>query len=157
MTVKDPLLAADVPVRTRASAYPEPFASRMAGRRKQVLGDRFGLTHFGVNRTTLAPGAVSAVRHWHSVQDEFVYVLAGRPTLITDAGETPLAPGMCVGFKGGDPDGHQLVNRTGEDVVFLEVGDRLAGDAGFYPDDDLCARQDADGTWRFEHKDGTPY
>ena len=157
MTSPGPVLASDVPLRAQASAYPEPFASRMAGRRKQVLGDRFGLTNFGVNRATLAPGATSALRHWHAVQDEFVYVLSGHPTLITDAGETRLEPGMCVGFKGGVANGHHLINRTDEDAVYLEVGDRLPGDAGFYPDDDLNARKDAGGTWRFEHKDGRPY
>lgn len=157
MTATGPVLASDVPTRARTSAYPEPFASRMAGRSKQALGDRFGLTNFGVNRTTLAPGATSALRHWHSVQDEFVYVLSGHPTLVTDEGETRLAPGICVGFKGGQANGHHLVNRTSEDAIYLEVGDRLPGDASFYPDDDLNARKDADGTWRFEHKDGTPY
>jgi uncharacterized cupin superfamily protein len=129
----------------------------MTGRSKQALGDRFGLTNFGVNRTTLAPGATSALRHWHSVQDEFVYILSGCAILVTDAGETRLEPGMCVGFKGGEPDGHHLLNRSDENVVYLEVGDRLPGDAGFYPDDDLSARKAGDGTWRFEHKDGTPY
>jgi uncharacterized cupin superfamily protein len=129
----------------------------VAGRHKQALGDLFGLTHFGVNRTTLEPGATSALRHWHSVQDEFVYILSGCPILVTEAGQTRLEPGMCVGFKGGEPDGHQLLNRSNEDVVYLEIGDRLPGDAGFYPDDDLRARKDGDGAWRFEHKDGTPY
>lgn len=157
MPTPGPVRAADVPVRFKPSAYPEPFASRVAGRRKQALGDLFGLVNFGVNRTTLAPGAISAVRHWHSLQDEFVYVLSGCATLITDAGETRLEAGMCVGFKGGEPNGHQLVNRTAEDVVYLEVGDRLPGDAGFYPDDDLRAVKGDDGAWRFEHKDGTPY
>ena len=157
MTLPRPLVAAEVPVRSRASAYPEPFASRMSGRRKQALGDRFGITHFGVNRTTLAPGATSALRHWHAVQDEFVYVLEGNPILVTNDGETPLAPGMCVGFKGGAQDAHHLINRTDRDAVYLEVGDRLPGDAAVYPDDDLRAVQADDGTWRFEHKDGTPY
>jgi uncharacterized cupin superfamily protein len=152
-----PIRAAEVPARSKPSAYPEPFASRVAGRHKQALGDLFGLTHFGVNRTTLKPGATSALRHWHSVQDEFVYILSGCAILVTDTGETRLEPGMCVGFKGGDPDGHQLLNRSDEDVVYLEVGDRLPGDAGFYPDDDLRARKGGDGAWRFEHKDGTPY
>lgn len=157
MSAPGPVRAADVPVRSKPSVYPEPFASRVAGRRKQALGDLFGLGSFGVNRTTLAPGAISALRHWHSLQDEFVYVLSGCATLITDAGETRLEAGMCVGFKGGEPNGHQLVNRTAEDVVYLEVGDRLPGDAGFYPDDDLRAVKGDDGAWRFEHKDGTPY
>src|SRR3954451_6794686 len=122
------ILASDAPVRSKPSNYPEPFASRMAGREKRPLGDVFGLANFGVNLTRLAPGGISALRHAHSKQDEFIYVLAGRPTLVTDVGETPLAPGMCAGFKSGSGDAHHLVNRTGEDVVYLEVGDRSKGD-----------------------------
>src|SRR5881227_3142170 len=93
--------AADAPVRTKPSNYPEPFASRVAGREKRPLGDLFGLTNFGVNLTRMAPGAMSALRHAHTRQDEFVYVLEGEPTLVTDAGETQLRPGMCAGFKAG--------------------------------------------------------
>src|SRR5437870_7517257 len=91
--------AAEAPLRIKPTNYPEPFASRMAGREKRPLGDLFGLTNFGVNLTRLAPGAVSALRHAHSRQDEFVYVLAGQPTLVTDVGDLPLQPGMCAGFK----------------------------------------------------------
>jgi uncharacterized cupin superfamily protein len=150
------IIAAQAPARSKPSNYPEPFASRMAGRVKQPLGDLFGLANFGVNLTRLAPGAVSALRHAHTLQDEFVYVLEGHPTLVTDAGDTPLHPGMCAGFRAGTGDGHQLVNRTGEEVVYLEVGDRTPGDTGSYPDDDLQAVS-VDGQWRFTHKDGTPY
>ncbi|MBV6418532.1 MAG: hypothetical protein CMLOHMNK_03406 [Steroidobacteraceae bacterium] len=157
MTRKSPVAASGIPPRTKPSNYPEPFASRVAGRRKQALGDFFGLQNFGVNLTTLKPGAMSALRHWHSVQDEFVYVLSGHPTLVTDTGATTLDPGMCVGFKGGIPDGHHLVNRSTEDVVYLEIGDRLPGDSGSYPDDDLQAVMGADGKWQFRHKDGSPY
>ena len=156
MSKREPLVAADVPPRAKTSNMPEPFASRVAGRQKQALGDVFGLKSFGVNRTTLKPGAMSALRHWHSVQDEFVYILSGRPTLVTDAGETELRPGMCMGFKGGDPDGHHLVNRSSEEVIYLEIGDRLPGDAGAYPDDDLKAVM-VDGKWQFQRKDGSPY
>ncbi len=151
------ILAAQAAPRTKPTNYPEPFASRMRGREKRPLGDLFDLTNFGVNLTRLAPGAISALRHAHSKQDEFVYILEGRPTLVTDAGETALAPGMCAGFKAGTGDGHHLVNRGAEDVVYLEVGDRTAGDQGTYPDDDLKAVLGADGKWRFAHKDGTPY
>ena len=128
----------------------------MARRTKHPLGDVFGLANFGVNLTRLAPGGVSALRHAHSRQDEFVYILAGRPTLHTDEGRTLLLPGMCAGFKAGSGNGHHLVNDTDEDVVYLEVGDRTPGDEGTYPDDDLSARL-VDGAWRFTHKDGTPY
>ena len=157
MTKPYPMIAADVPPRTTPSLYPAPFAARVAGRQKQALGDAFGLKNFGVNRTTLKPGAMSALRHWHTVQDEFIYILSGRPTLITDTGETELQPGMCMGFRGGDPDGHHLVNRSSEDVVYLEIGDRLPGDSGSYPDDDLKAVMGADGKWQMLHKDGSPY
>jgi len=128
----------------------------MSGRQKHPLGDLFGLTNFGVNLTRLAPGAVSALRHAHTVQDEFVYILKGRPTLHTDEGHTLLAPGMCAGFKAGTGNGHCLINNTDEEIVYLEVGDRTLGDEGMYPDDDLRA-QLVNGTWAFTHKDGTPY
>lgn len=150
------LHAADAPARARPSSYPEPFAARMAGREKRPLGDPFGLEHFGVNRTRLAPGSVSALRHAHSRQDELVYVLAGRPTLYTDAGPTRLAPGMCAGFRAGTGDAHHLVNETAEDAVVLEIGDRAPGDEVAYPDDDLQAVS-VEGQWVFARKDGTPY
>lgn len=150
------LNATSAPLRKQASIYPEPFAAQMAGRQKQPLGDLFGLTQFGVNLTRLAPQARSALRHCHSRQDEFIYILQGRPTLLTDAGRTPLAPGMCAGFKAGSGDGHCLINETTEDVLYLEVGDRTPGDEAFYPDDDLKAKL-LDGRWRFFHKDDTPY
>jgi uncharacterized cupin superfamily protein len=150
------VIASEVPARTKPSVYPEPFASRMAGREKRPLGDLFGLTNFGVNLTRLAPNAVSALRHAHTKQDEFVYVLQGRPTLHTDEGRTQLCPGMCAGFKAGTGNGHRLVNETTEEVVYLEVGDRTPGDEGSYPDDDLKALL-FEGTWRFVHKDGSPY
>ncbi len=149
--------ALDVPPRARASNYPEPFASRMAGRQKRALGDHFGLTHFGVNLTRLLPGAMSALRHAHSAQDEFVYVLQGRATLVTDRGEVELLPGMCAGFRAGSGQAHHLVNRSSDDVLYLEVGDRTPGDSAVYPDDDIQANTDASGRWRFTHKDGTPY
>lgn len=150
------LVAADAAPRARSTVYPEPFASRMSGRRKHPLGDLFGLANFGVNLTRLTPGAVSALRHAHSRQDEFIYVLEGRPTLHTDEGRTPLAPGMCAGFKAGTGNAHRLVNETDGDVVILEVGDRSAGDEGTYPDDDITALL-VEGQWTFAHKDGTPY
>ncbi|MHB1587382.1 MAG: cupin domain-containing protein [Acidiferrobacteraceae bacterium] len=150
------LIAEAAPARRTPSIYPEPFASRMIGREKKPLGEAFGLSRFGVNRTRLAPGALSALRHAHAVQDEFIYILEGHPVLVTEAGETPLHPGMCAGFKAGTGDAHQRVNRSKEDVVYLEVGDRTAGDVTTYPDDDLQAVL-IDGHWQFTHKDGTPY
>ena len=150
------MMAAQAASRTTLTSYPEPFASRMAGREKRPLGDFFGLTNFGVNLTRLLPSAASALRHAHSRQDEFVFVLSGKPTLISDAGETDLLPGVCAGFKAGSGDAHMLENRTNEEVVYLEIGDRTAGDAAAYPDDDLQAVL-IDGRWKFLHKDGNPY
>ena len=138
------------------SGYPEPFKSRVAARRKQRLGDALGLKHFGVNLTTIPPGAASALRHWHSHEDEFIYIVSGELVLVTNDGEQRLTPGMCAGFPAGKPDGHCLVNRTGKDAVYLEVGDRRPDDAVTYPDDDIAGRATPQGR-RFTRKDGTPY
>ncbi|HYM17800.1 MAG TPA: cupin domain-containing protein [Micropepsaceae bacterium] len=152
------IVASEANERARKSIYPEIFSNRVGGRIKRPLGDLFGLTVFGVNLTTLKPGAMSALRHAHTKQDEFVYIVKGYPTLITDRGETALKPGMCAGFKAATGDGHHLVNRTKDDAVYLEIGDRTAGDSASYPDDDLVTIKSADGTSRvFVHKDGTPY
>lgn len=150
------IVASEVPPRIKPSNYPEPFASRVQGRVKRTLGDRFGLANFGVNLTQLAPGAVSALRHAHSKQDEFIYILEGSPTLHTDAGRTQLSPGMCAGFKAGTGNGHHLINETEQLVVYLEVGDRTPGDTASYPDDDLKAAM-VDGKWQFTRKNGAPY
>jgi uncharacterized cupin superfamily protein len=150
------VVAAQASARKKPSNYPEPFASRMAGREKRPLGDLFGLTQFGVNLTRLAPGAVSSLRHAHTKQDEFVYVLRGNPTLVTDEGATRLAPGMCTGFRAGTGNAHHLVNETSDVVEYLEIGDRTPGDAASYPDDDLKAEL-VNGEWTFSRKDGRPY
>lgn len=148
--------AESVPPLARRSVYPEPFATRMAGRTKRRLGDVFGLQNFGVNHTVLAPGASSALRHAHARQDEFIYILSGTPTLYTDAGATVLQPGMCAGFAAGTGNAHRVVNESAHEVVYLEVGDRSQGDCVTYPDDDLAAAF-VDGSWVFTHRDGTPY
>lgn len=125
----------------------------MVGREKHPLRDVFGLSSFGVNLTQLAPNAVSALRHAHSRQDEFIYILSGHPTLETDEGQTPLAPGVCAGFKAGTDNAHCLLNHTAEPVVYLEVGNRTPGDESSYPDDDLKAGL-VEGRWQFACKDG---
>ncbi|MEL6752133.1 MAG: cupin domain-containing protein [Pseudomonadota bacterium] len=150
-----PKKATDVEPRGKKSNYPEPFASMMAGRVKRQLGDAFGLKNFGVNLTTLEPGAVSALLHVHSVQDEFVYILDGTATLVLESGEHELGPGDCMGFPA-NGEGHQLANRSNAPVTYLEIGDRLPGDSGSYPKDDLVATM-TDKGWAFTHKDGTPY
>ena len=153
----EPTTAIDVPVSTRKSIYPPPFASRVEGRVKRRLGDHFGLANFGVNLTELAPGAVSALLHHHTKQDEFIYIVAGTPTLVLDDKEYALRAGDCCGFKAGSGVGHQLVNRSREPVLYLEVGDRTAGDYAEYPKDDLAFTQLPDGAWILTHKDGVPY
>ena len=152
-----PIVAAEAAPRAKASNYPEPFASRVATRVKRPLGDVFGLTNFGVNLTRMPPGSISALRHAHTRQDELVYVLEGEATLVTDDGEATLSPGMCVGFKAGSGDAHHLANKGAVDVVYLEIGDRTAGDEVVYPDDDIQAVLGPDNKWRFVHKDGSPY
>ncbi|PSJ40511.1 cupin domain-containing protein [Allosphingosinicella deserti] len=146
--------ALDIPP-TQGSHYPEPFAARVKGRIKRRLGDAFGLANIGINLVTLGPGSASSVHHRHSVQDEFVYVLSGEIVLVDDGGEQLLHPGMCVGFPAGGT-AHHLVNRSAAEACYLEVGDRLPGDSGIYPDDDLEAVRTDQG-WLFRHKNGDPY
>lgn len=156
---KPPPLAVEataVPSRTGAQLVPEPFATMLSRRVKHALGDHFGLKAFGVNLMRVAAGDTSALHHHHTVQDEFVYVLEGHPTLVTDAGEVALSPGMCAGFPANGP-AHHLENRTDREVVVLEVGDRASGDQVFYPADDLMLVLGPDGRRRFVHRDGTPY
>jgi uncharacterized cupin superfamily protein len=128
----------------------------LSRRVKHALGDHFGLKAFGVNLTRLPAGDVSALHHRHSLQDEFVYVLEGHPTLVTGGREVELSPGMCAGFAANGP-AHHLENRTERDVVVLEAGDRAPGDEVVYPLDDLLLVSGPDGKRRFTHKDGTPY
>lgn len=151
-----PALDAGEVAAVTGSSYPEPFKSRVSARRKQRLGDAFGLKNFGVNLTTLPPGSVSALRHWHSHEDEFIYVVSGDLVLVTNGGEQRLTPGMCAGFPAGKADGHCLANRSGGDAVYFEVGDRRPEDAVTYPDDDIAGRATPQGR-KFTKKDGTPY
>jgi uncharacterized cupin superfamily protein len=149
----DPLT---VPER-RGSRYPtEAFRALVAGRAKRALGDTLGLHTFGVNLVRLDPGAHSSLRHWHLRQDEFVWILEGEITLVTDDGEQTLGPGMCAGFAAGTPNGHHLVNRTSAPAVYLEVGDRLPGDGANYPGLDLRVRT-TQGGHQYQHADGRPY
>jgi uncharacterized cupin superfamily protein len=143
--------AADAPPRA-GSNYPPEFAVRVAGRRKQALGDLFGIGSFGVNRTTLAPGSQSSIKHRHIVQDEFVYVLSGEVVLAHDQGEIVLTAGMCAGFPHGGT-AHHLINRSQAEAVYLEIGDRQPDDGAEYPDDDLRAERTESG-WRFSRKNG---
>ncbi|NUN63751.1 cupin domain-containing protein [Pseudanabaena biceps] len=144
-----------VPSRT-GSNYPDRFKPVVAGREKKRLGEAAGLKNFGVNLTTLSPKSQSALRHWHTKQDEFIYVLSGELTLITDEGETVLQAGQAAGFRAGEANGHCLYNHTEAIATYLEIGDRTPNDGATYPDDDLIAQATEQG-WQFTHKDGTPY
>jgi uncharacterized cupin superfamily protein len=150
------ITASEAPARPPVSGFPPEFTTQLANREKRPLGEVFGLANFGVNLTRLAPGAASSLRHAHSRQDEFIYVLEGHPVLQTDAGETPLSPGMCAGFPAGTGDAHRLVNPTARDVLVLEVGDRTPLDRVTYPDHDLAGEADAAGRFHYRRKDGTP-
>jgi uncharacterized cupin superfamily protein len=119
------------------SGYPEPYRSRVLPREKRALGDALGLSKIGVNLTTLPPGKESSMRHWHTHEEEFVYVLEGEVVLRTDAGEQVLTAGTCAGFPIGTTNGHQLVNRSGRPAVYLEVSNRDEADETFYSDVDL--------------------
>ena len=138
------------------SNYPQPFGASLEGRAKRVLGDPLGLTQFGVNLVTLAPGSWSSQRHWHAEEDEFVYVLEGEVTLVTDAGEQVLGPGMAAGFPAGRPDGHHLINRSDGPVLYLEVGTRAKTEEAQYSDIDMMARKET-GRFVFMRKNGEPY
>jgi len=147
-----------VPGITGETDYPAALQAGMTSATRRRLGDAAGLKNFGVNLTVLPPGAASAHRHWHTRQDEFVYMLAGELVLISDRGEQVLTPGMAAGFPAGVPDGHHLVNRSDRDATFLEIGDRSPGDDGDYPDIDMIWRCAEDGHSSVHlHKDGTPY
>ena len=139
----------------KGAKYPPPYDAACAARARQRLGDAAGLTDFGVNLLRLPAGAWSSQRHWHTAEDEFVFVLEGEVVLVTDAGEEILRPGDCAGFKAGVLDGHHLQNRTQRDAVVLEIGARkIATDEGEYPDIDLKFLKGRAG---YAHKDGTPY
>jgi uncharacterized cupin superfamily protein len=145
----------NIPLRT-GTVYPQPFKHLLAGRIKQRLGDAAGIKNFGVNLVTLEPGSRSALRHWHTKQDEFIYVIEGEVSLITNAGEKILTTGMMAAFPAGEEDGHHLVNNSNNSVIYLEIGDRSPDDEATYPDDDLMAKYSENG-WILTHKDGSLY
>lgn len=140
----------------QGSRYPAPFREVVLARSKQIIGDALGLKAFGVNLVRLPPGAWSSQRHWHTHEDEFVYVVEGQVTLVTNAGEQVLGPGMVAGFPAGSQDGHHLINRSDKDAVFLEVGNRVDADECVYNDIDMELRL-RNGEGVFVHKNGEPY
>ena len=136
------------------SPYPAPFNAPCEGQRSQRLARTQGLNRFGVNRTVIPPGGWSSQRHWHSHEDEFVWVLEGELTLVTDAGEEVLRAGDSAAFKAGDPDGHHLINRSGRPAVVLEIGNSDGQDRCTYSDIDMIV---GPGPGGYRHRDGTPY
>ena len=146
---------AKVPVDGRSN-YPEPFNRIVAGRSRLRLGKAAGLDQFGVNLTTLKPGAASSLRHWHEKEDQFVFILRGEVVLIEDDGETVLKPGDAAGFKANSGNGHHLVNKSSSDVVLLEIGSRAKHERAEYSDVDMQIVRDENGA-RYSHKDGRPY
>jgi len=140
----------------RSSGYPEPYRSRVLPREKRALGDAFGLTKIGVNLTTLMPGKESSMRHWHTHEDELVYVLEGEVVLVTDSGEQPVRPGMCAGFAAGARAGHHFVNRSDRPAVYLEISNRDDADSASYSEADLLWSPPGH-PGRYTRRDGTPY
>lgn len=143
---------ATAPVRT-GSRYPAPYDVPCRARHRLLLGDAAGLTQFGVNLLTLKPGVWSSQRHWHRLEDEFVYILSGEVVMVTDAGEEVLRPGDCAAFPAGDENGHHLINRSQANATLLEIGTRTGKDSAAYPDIDLLF----DAVRGYAHTDGTPY
>jgi uncharacterized cupin superfamily protein len=146
---------ASLPVDTR-TGYPPPFDRAVVGRERKRLGNAAGLDQFGVNLTTLKPGAASALRHWHEKEDELIFVLEGEVVLIEDGGEIVLKPGDAAGFKASNPNGHHLVNKSSRNAIFLEVGTRSKHERAHYPDVDMMVVRDDKGM-RYTHKNGEPY
>jgi uncharacterized cupin superfamily protein len=157
MNLKPPALDPGTVTPRTTSGYPEPYRSRVLPREKRALGDAVGLTKIGVNLTTLPPGKESAMRHYHTKEDEFIYVLEGEVVLTTDEGEQTLTAGMCAGFRAGSKNGHQLTNRGSQPARYLEVSNRDSGDSAEYPDVDLAYSKDASGKGFFTRKNGTPF
>jgi uncharacterized cupin superfamily protein len=156
MTLKKPALDPRTVEPRTGSGYPEPYRSRVLPREKRQLGDALGLKTIGINQTVLPAGKESSMRHWHTHEEEFIYVLSGEVVLRTDAGEQTLTAGMCAGFPLGTSDGHQLVNRGNTPAVYLEISNRDANDQAFYSDVDLHFHG-AGAPVRFTRKDGSRF
>jgi len=155
--LKLPALDAATVEERRGSGYPEPFKSRMGDRMKRRLAAACGLKNLGVNLVTLCPGGQSALRHWHTLEDEFVYVLEGEVVLVTNEGEQTLRAGMCAGYPAGSKNGHHFINRSQKLAKYLEMGTNVPGDTAFYPDDDLRLIETENDGMVYAHKDGRRY
>lgn len=157
MELKPPALDPGTVTARTSSGYPEPYRSRVLPREKRALGDALGLTKVGINLTTLPPGKESAMRHWHTKEDEFIFVIEGEVVLTTDEGEQVLRAGMCAGFPAGSKNAHQLTNRSQSPARYLEMSNRDPHDTAAYPDVDLVYLKDATGKAMFTRKDGTKF
>jgi uncharacterized cupin superfamily protein len=157
MSLKLPALDPTALAPRSSSGYPEPFRSRVLPREKRALGDALGLTKIGVNLTTLAPGKESSMRHFHTREDELLFVVEGEVVLRTDEGEQLLTAGTCAGFPAGARNGHQLVNRSDSPARYLEISNRDPDDTAEYPDDDLAYRKSPEGRPTFTRKDGSSF
>jgi uncharacterized cupin superfamily protein len=157
MSLKLPALDVSVVAPRSTSSYPEPFRSRVLPREKRALGEALGLTRIGVNLTTLPPGKESSMRHFHTLEDELVFVVEGEVVLVTDEGEQVLGAGACAGFPAGVRNAHQLVNRSDRPALYLEISNQDAQDGVEYADVDLAYQSAPDGRAVFTHKDGKPY
>ena len=155
--LKLPALDPDTVEEKSGSGYPEPFKSRMGDRTKRRLAAACGIKNLGVNLVTLGPGGQSALRHWHTLEDEFVYVLEGEVVLVTNEGEQTLKAGMCAGYPAGSKNGHHFINRSQKPAKYLEMGTNVPGDTAFYPDDDLRLMETEDEGMVYAHKDGRRY
>jgi uncharacterized cupin superfamily protein len=158
-SVRRPVLDPSMLTPHTTSGYPEPYRSRVVPREKRRLGDALGLTRIGVNLTTLPPGKESAMRHWHTHEDELIYILEGEVILRTDEGEQALRAGMCAGFVAGHADGHQLINRSGAAAVYLEISNRAPQeDTTYYSDADVdMVWNGAHAPGKFARRDGSVY
>ncbi len=158
MSLKKPALDPTAVAAVSKTLYPEPYASRVMPREKRRLGEALGLTKIGINRTTLPPGKESSMRHWHTHEDEFVFVLEGEVVLRTNTGEQVLRAGSCAGFPAGSEDGHQLINRSDRPAVYLEIGNRDPADTAYYPDPDVdMIANPPHARGKLTRKNGTPY
>lgn len=157
MALKAPALDPAAVQPRSSSGYPEPFRSRVLPREKRALGDASGLTKVGVNLTTLPPGKESSMRHWHTREDELVFVVDGEVVLVSDEGEQVLRAGTCAGFPAGVKNGHQLVNRSDRPARYLEISNRDPEDTAEYSDVDLALRRGPDGKMVFTRKDGSTF
>ncbi|HZS69203.1 MAG TPA: cupin domain-containing protein [Burkholderiales bacterium] len=155
--LKQPALDPATVEERRGSGYPEPFKSRMGDRMKRRLAAACGLKNLGVNLVTLGPDGQSALRHWHTLEDEFVYVLEGEVVLVTNEGEQTLRAGMCAGYPAGSKNGHHFINRSQKPAKYLEMGTNVPGDTAFYPDDDLRLIETENDGMVYAHKDGRRY